>query len=94
MSQTYLTAADVAERLKVSKSSAYRIMKQCMAVYLPGGIRVTEAELERYLAARTRREWSAPEGKRDIKPVKRGRRRRGQSNEELPDWVRVAKPKR
>lgn len=49
MGNPYLTASDVMELLKVSRTSAYRIIRNCEHIRVPGGIRVSEVELHRYL---------------------------------------------
>lgn len=52
----YLTANDIAERLQVSRSTAYRIARECSHVRMgPMGraVRVTEEALTQYLERRT-----------------------------------------
>lgn len=61
MTPPLLTAADVAARLRVSRSAAYREMRCMQHVVLGrGALPVTEAALAAYLDARTRAAPVAP----------------------------------
>src|SRR5690606_26652776 len=57
MASRLLTVAQVAERLAVSRSTAYRIVREMLRVHVGGQIRVPEDAVERYLARRTEAPW-------------------------------------
>lgn len=49
-----LTMPELAERLRISKRSAYRVAREMMHVEIAGRMQVSDSEVERYIAARTR----------------------------------------
>ncbi len=48
----YLTAADIAERLQISRAAAYRVAGQCLHIRVGRLVRVPEDALTKYLANR------------------------------------------
>jgi excisionase family DNA binding protein len=64
---TLLTIDEVAERLRVSRRTAYRLVKEMARAEIGGRVLVPEAELERYIESKLRRpEWSMPTEARAI----------------------------
>jgi len=52
--ETLLRASDIASRLSISRSAAYRLMRDSLPVvrFGPGTLRVRESDLEKFIASR------------------------------------------
>lgn len=52
-----LKATDIAKRLSISRSAAYKLMRESLPVvrFAPGILRVRESDLERFIASRVDR---------------------------------------
>lgn len=52
--ETLLKASDIAKRLSISRSTAYKLMAESLPVvrFSPGILRVRESDLERFIASR------------------------------------------
>lgn len=52
--ETLLKASDIAKRLSISRSAAYKLMAESLPVvrFGPGTLRVCESDLERYIASK------------------------------------------
>jgi hypothetical protein len=58
----YLSVPEVAQRLGLSRSKAYRVIKNMVRVNIDGAIRIPEDALTSYLASRTILPWDDSTG--------------------------------
>jgi excisionase family DNA binding protein len=102
-----LTISEVAERLRVSKRTAYRLAQGMIRTEIGGSLRVPEPALDRYIAERTTDPClastsAAPSGGGTTRTGRAGtaanlsERRTGKSRgngSELPSWLRPIQPR-